>query len=309
MQIRPRVLTRVVPIALALTVVVAAYCGDADAAARRTGAVALPDATSAQQIVAGLWKQREHALLALSPRALGPVEGGVAIQLDTSYIKGVKSGTDDAKDPHPLVSVRAVIPASSVQPSFMAEIKTRNTSTGTNPWYLVAVARQAGTWKFAFVTFATENGSPPLPELGDTTATPALDATAHARMTRMAVWQAHATSLLYPKPEVDIYGGLVRKRARVQTTLDGVYGLVLPSGEYLSCFTLHLLDTSTRKGGLQQDAGQDQYGPALAPGAYRSVTVDSAVPQCMVGTGTGAVPGMLRLQYDTRIVNTTGIPL
>jgi hypothetical protein len=307
MQIRTRVLSRIVPIALAIAVVVAAYCTNAQAATTaRT--VALPSATQAQQIVAGLWKHREAALTSLDTHALGPIEGGVAIQLDVSYINGVRCSCIDAKDPHPLVSVRPLIPASSVQPSFMAAVRTTNKNTGTHPWYLVAVARQAGTWKLAFVTYATENAALPLPELSDSASTPAIDAIAHARMTRMAVWQAHATSGLYPKPIVNEYGATVRTRAKVRTTLDGVYGLVLPSGEYLSCFTLHLVATTSMKGGVQQDAGQEEWGKALAPGTYRNVTVDSAVPECMVGTGTGAVPGMLRLQYDTRVVSATGVP-
>ena len=77
----------------------------------------------------------------------------------------------------------------------------------------------------------------------------------------------------------------------------------------LACFTLHELDTYSLRGGLAQDDSRQQWGAQLAPGAYGTITVDTAEPECAAGTGVGrAVPG-LWLQYTPQHVGVTGTPL
>jgi hypothetical protein len=232
----------------------------------------------------------------------------VAQELDGAYINGVLCGCNSAKDRHPVVSVLPDVPQSSVQPVFFAQIRTTNPRTKQHPWYVVAVARDAGRWKLAFVTLGSYSTAPPIPGLGATAAlTPPVTASLHARMTRMATYDAKLVSEQNATPTTNTYGGTVTTVAKIETAKDGVYGLALSSGTLLSCFTLHTLGTTTLAGGLQQDTAQQQWGKTLAPGAYKSVTVDTATPQCMVGSGTGVTPGRLTMQYDDTTLGVTGV--
>jgi hypothetical protein len=101
----------------------------------------------------------------------------------------------------------------------------------------------------------------------------------------------------------------VRARPQLRPGPDGVYGIALRSGKVLACFTLHELDTYSLKGGLAQGADREEWGPLLAPGAYRRVTTDAALPECTVGSGSAADAGQLVLRYDRVVVGVTGARL
>jgi hypothetical protein len=309
MPLSTRALTRFALLAAAAASVLPLFGAVADASPSRS-AVALPAPVAAQTIVSKLWTQREHALAALDPSALGASDTGVAQELDGAYVNAVLCGCNAAKDRHPVVSVLADVPTSSVQPVFFAQVLTTNPRTKQRPWYVVAVAREAGQWKLAFVTLGSYTKAPPIPGLGaKAEPTAPVTASLHARMTRMAIYDARQVSAQDAGSVTNSYGGTVTTVAKIETAKDGVYGLALTSGTLLSCFTLHTLGTTTLAGGLQQDAAQRQWGKTLAPGDYKSVTVDTATPQCMVGTGTGATPGKLTMQYDDTTLGVTGLPM
>ena len=188
--------------------------------------------------------------------------------------------------------------------------RTTNERTKRHPWYVVPVARDAGRWKLAFVTFGTSATAPPLPELGSSGGyTPRITASMGARMTRLASYSASWSTSHDANVAHTDYGATVRIRSTIEGATDGVFGLSLSSGMVLSCFTLHELGTTTLAGGLLQGAAQRQWSQLLAPGTYRSITVDTATPQCMVGSGAGTPPGRVRMQYDDTIVAVTGVRL
>jgi hypothetical protein len=290
--------------ALSLTLGATAY------AQPSTASAALPTPAAATSIVTTLWTQREGVLTRLDAAGLAPYETGAAAELDTAYINDVRCGCDPAKDSHVVLKVVPAVPKSSPKATFFAEVRTTNGRTKAHPWYVVAVTRAAGTWKFAFITFGTNATAPPLPELGTTGVnTPAVNAATYARSSRMASFTAASETAQDEKPTTNSYGATVQGRAKIDGARDGVFGLALSSSKVLSCYTLHVLDTTSLAAGLQQDTAQQQWGGTLAPGNYSSVTVDVATPQCMVGTGAGATPGTLRMQYDDTILGATGVPI
>jgi hypothetical protein len=193
---------------------------------------------------------------------------------------------------------------------FFAEVRTVNGRTQAHPWYVVAVTRSAGSWKLAFITFGTNATAPPLPELGTSgAATPAVTATTSARSSRLAVYGAASETSQHDVPLTNSEGATVQGRDVIRSAKDGVFGLALAPGAVLSCYTLHLLDTTSLARGLKQNAARQQWSPMLAPGVYRRVTVDVAKPQCMVGSGTGSTPGTVRMEYDDTVLGVTGVPL
>jgi hypothetical protein len=48
-------------------------------------------------------------------------------------------------------------------------------------------------------------------------------------------------------------------------------------------------------------------GPPATPGIYTSITIDTAAPMCVAGGGVGKTVGVLRLNYEQRVVATTGV--
>ena len=313
-----------VTLLLAALAVTAAACGQSGAspapAPAHTGASTTPAPASgsagaltpaaARTIVTRLWLGRETALASLAAAMLRPVETAPALAEDQAYVAGVRCGCQPQKDEHTIVAILPEIPRTSPRETFFAQVRTTNTSVGDHPWYVLAITRTAGGWKIAHITVGGYKPRPPLSGLGVAAATTA-PVSAHdvARMVHIArreAWwgntHAHRTSRMS-------YGATVRARGVVRPGADGVFGLALPGGKVLACFTLHELDTYSLRGGLAQDESRQQWGAQLAPGAYRTVTTDTAAPECAAGTGVGrAVPG-LWLRYTPQLVGVTGTPL
>jgi hypothetical protein len=310
MRTRTRLLVPMVSLVVLLASISAMFASSASASPTRASAVAMPTPAAARTLVSQLWKQRDGALTLLSANLLPPYETGIARELDDANVSDAACTCQETKDPHPVMQVIPLVPKRSVQPAFFAEVQTTNDRTKQHPWYVVALAPEGGRWKITFVTFATNAAAPPLPELGTAGGyTGAISAATHVRMTRMARFAASSTAAHEAKPTHTQYGATVVRRPTIEPGNDGVYGVALGAGKLLSCFTVHDLATSTLSIGLAQGPEQVQYGPTLAPGTYRSVTVDTATPQCMVGTGSGSAPGTLRMQDGATRLAATGVKL
>jgi hypothetical protein len=272
-------------------------------------AVKLPTPAAATAIVRNLWDQREAVLTLLDPGMLGPYESASALEQDSSYIGFVLCKCTQPKDAHPADRVVPLIPRTSVQAAFLAQVHTTNTTTHAHPWYIVAVEQdRSGHWKLAFVTYAGTKATPPLfPLVRSSGYAPGVDGSAYARVARLARSYARADATHRKSVFHTSYGATVHVRTSVEGRRSGIYGLILPSGNVLSCFSLHGVETYTLAGGLQQNAARKQWGYQLAPGAYRSVIIDQATPSCVVGKGVDSNPGVLHFEYDQQIVSTTGV--
>jgi hypothetical protein len=271
----------------------------------------LPTPTAATAIVKSLWTQRESALSSLDPSRLPAFETGAAEAADTAYINGVQCGCQPQRSVHTVIGVVPMIPRPSAGGAFLAQVRTTNAVSGEHPWYVLAVTRSGeGFWKIAYLTFGGYKTAAPLEKL-----TPAhgytapLTAAGLRRMARLALLSVRYSRTHNPATSRTAYGATVRSRALVRPRADGIFGLTLPSGRVLSCFTIHQLDTYSMPGGLAQNVARQQWGGLLAPGAYSSVRVDTAMPECTVGTGVGTKVGALWLRYDPQVVSTVGTPL
>ena len=60
-------------------------------------------------------------------------------------------------------------------------------------------------------------------------------------------------------------------------------------------------------GVLQQNPARTQWDSRLAPGLYASITLDNAAPVCVVGSGVGSDPGVLRWTYNERVYGASGV--
>jgi hypothetical protein len=58
---------------------------------------------------------------------------------------------------------------------------------------------------------------------------------------------------------------------------------------------------------LQQGPSWSQSGHRVPPGIYTSIAIDTAAPMCVAGGGVGKTVGVLRLNYEQRVVATTGV--
>ena len=267
-------------------------------------------AATATAIVTRLWSRREVALSTLSGAALAPIETAEAAAQDRASVNDVRCGCAPQKDAHSIVSILPEIPRTSPQHAFFAQVRTQNLSTGDHPWYVLAVVRSAGSWRIAYVTGGGYKPKPPLSGLGVAAGrTAAVTARDRARMVHIAeretAWAgSHAKRLTHTD-----YGATVRARAGLRVSADGVFGLTLPGGRVLACYTLHELDTYTIPGGLAQNDARQQWGPQLAPGGYRSIVVDSQEPYCAAGSGRGSVVPPNWLDYLQQRVAVTGTPI
>jgi hypothetical protein len=279
-------------------------------ASRSLANASLPTPAAAAAIVKHLWAQREQALAALDVEGIGPVETASVRQADAAYVNAVRCGCEPKKDPHPLLQVVPQIPDASVAPAFFAQVRTTNTtSPDRRPWYLMVVTREGGAWKFAQLTFGGYGAAPPLRVVtrsGGTT--PRVTAAAHARIVHLAQSAfGRGAAVVAPVSHTD-YGATIHSHPALHARKDGIYGLALPAGKVLSCFTAHTVETYTLPSGvLQQNAARTQWGHDIAPGTYSSITVDNAVPLCVVGTGVGAARKGLGWTYDARVFASSGV--
>jgi hypothetical protein len=298
-----------------LLVLAASACGSSNGtaaapAAGPSAAAALPSTKDAASIVRSLWSERETSLPGLDIQGLGLFDTGSARRLDAGYINAVQCGCEQAKEGHAVVKVIPQIPRQSSAPVFFAQVLTRNNADGRRVWYVVAVKRDgAGFWKFAFLTFGGYRAPAPLKSLTKSDGvtppiTSAISTRINGAANNLVRWQNHRHAHIKTS-----YGATVRRRVALQPSVDGIFGLALSSGKVLSCFTLHDLDTFSLKSGLVQGATRSQWGATLPTGTYRSITSNSANPTCVVGTGTGTKPGVVWMQYDSVVLNTTGIRL
>ena len=302
--------------AVTLFALAAAGCGQSSSAPSppATGSsapieAALPTVKDAKSIVRGLWSQRETDLATFTSEALSGYEMQSALSQDVAYMNAVQCGCEAQRDVHPAIQVIPQIPRASSVPVFFAQVRTTNTTNGRHPWYVLAVKRTpTGYWKIAFLTFGGYKQAPPLQKLTKSSSyTPPVSAAAYGRMLHLA-----GASVVYAKQHNKLvshtnYGATVRRRPAVRPAADGVFGLTLPSGKVLSCFTMHTFDRYSEKGGLAQNTLRQQWGDLLAAGSYASVTTDTAYTQCVFGMGVGKRPGTLWLQYDPQLVATTGV--
>ncbi|MGZ4201272.1 MAG: hypothetical protein ACXVRH_04345 [Thermoleophilaceae bacterium] len=265
---------------------------------------------AARTIVTRLWLRRETALRSLAAGLLPPAETAAAIAEDRAYVAGVRCGCEPQKDAHTIVTILPEIPRTSPAGTFFAQVRTTNTTSGDHPWYVLAITRAGGGWKIAHVTLGGYKARPPLSGLGVAAgATTAVSAHDAARMVHVAMREAAwANAHAHPTSHTN-YGATVRARGVVRPAADGVFGLTLPGGKVLACFTLHELDTYSLRGGLAQDDSRRQWGWQLAPGAYSTVTTDTGEPECAAGTGVGRTVPSLWLEYTPQLVAVTGTPL
>jgi hypothetical protein len=312
-----------VTLLVAALAVTAAGCGQSGGSPAQAPAGTSPSTTNAptaaadgglttpaaRAIVTRLWLRRERALASLAAGMLPPVETAGALAGDRAYVAGVRCGCEPQKDEHSIVAILPEIPRTSPGDTFFAQVRTTNLTSGDHPWYVLAVTRASGSWKIAHLTVGGYTPRPPLSRLhvaaGATAAVSARDVARMAQIAqREAAWaDAHAHRTSHTS-----YGATVRARGVVRPGADGVFGLALPGGKVLACFTLHELDTYSLPGGLAQNESRQQWGAQLAPGGYRTITVDTAEPECAAGTGVGsAVPG-LWLRYTSQRVAVTGAP-
>jgi hypothetical protein len=264
---------------------------------------------AARSIVTRLWSQRETALASLDTGEINRLESAYAKQQDDAYIAAVRCGCEPQKDPHPLDAVVPQIPkAPPAQPFFFAQVHAINSETGEQAWYVVAVERGGTGWKLAHVNFGGYKTAPPFRAFTHSDGyTPRVTAASRARMTRLAEASIRFANIKNPLTHRTDYGATVRSRYALEPGRDGVYGLALPSGQVLSCFAMHRVDTYSLQSGLLQGRARNQWGRLLRPGIYKSITIDNAAPMCVVGRGVGGKVGSLQFKYDKRVVGTTGI--
>jgi hypothetical protein len=252
-----------------------------------------------------LWSQRETALDRLDTTMTSPVEWGAARRLDNAYIAAVRNRREHKQDPHRADVVVPQVPTDSAQLAFLAQVSTFDPLTGGQAYYVVAVERDGtGFWKLAFVTRA---GSTLQALTHSSGATPAVTPEAFARITQLAAnsvqdSMTHKTLTFRTRD-----GATAHRRFTVNSANEGVFGLTLPSGDVLSCFTLHTLDTYTGGSGLLQGSTRARWGFQLAPGTYASITTDTAAPMCVQGKGVGASQGVVRFSSPARVVAVRGV--
>jgi hypothetical protein len=316
---------RLATIVLGACAIVTAGCGGSSPAPAGTAPATAPPVSStatpaasvgqlspaaATSIVTRLWSRREVALSTLSGAALAQIETAEAAAQDRAYVNDVRCGCAPQKDAHGIVSILPEIPRTSPQHAFFAQVRTQNLSTGDHPWYVLAIVRSAGSWRIAYVTGGGYKPKPPLSGLGVAAGrTAAVTARDRARMVHIAeretAWAgSHGKHVTHTD-----YGATVRARAGLHVSADGVFGLTLPGGRVLACYTLHELDTYTIPGGLAQNDARQQWGPQLAPGGYRSIVVDSQEPYCAAGSGRGSTVPPYWLDYLQQRVAVTGTPI
>jgi hypothetical protein len=261
----------------------------------------------AATIAGSLWTEREGALTDLNAEGIAHVESASAERQDQAYIRSVRCRCEQEQAQYPAVRVVVQVPTRSVQPVFFAQIQTTNETTGELVWYVVAIERSGGRWKIAHAVRGGSTVTPPLSKLTNSAGQPpALGAGSYTRVQHLAQAVIRYVSTHEKLTDRTSYGATIRSRYTLEPT-DGIYGLALPSGKILSCFTLHRIDTYSHPNGLVQSTARNQWGHQLAPGVYRSIRTDDAESLCRTGTGIGSSPGVAGFSYDSRTLTVTGV--
>ena len=270
-----------------------------------TGGAKMPSSADATRIVRELWTQREDAVGRLDAEGFGEMETGAAQAIDSSYVQFVICGCNTPKAGHTLQRVVPIIPRTSVNGSFMAEVQTLNTTTGERPWYIIGVTRNGGSWKIGFITLGWYKKPPPLtlPKPQGGFMAP-LTAATRERIGQLAATDVRIASRAGTHTKTG-YGADVHTTMAVQPS-EGLFGIDLRNGLVLGCYTVHEFDTYSIAGGLRQDSGQHNWGPKLAPGVYGKIITDTAHSVCDSGK-QGAVYRVA--QYDLQQVSARGTRL
>ena len=291
------------------TSVTGASTGHTGSPVAPTSQTDMPTPAAAASTARNLWNAREGALAARDAGVLDAIEVGGAKQADAAYLTFVECNCEPPKDAHRVIAVVPVVPQQSSDPSFIAQVRTAN-EHGDKVWYVIGVRRVAGTWKIGFLSVGWYKATPPLHSIvTEGGYTLPVDQSVEQRVREVA-----SSTVPYAKSHNSLtsttsYGAVVRTTPQVRLADDGVYGLRLKDGDVLACYTFHTVDRYQIPGGyLRQSDGRDQFGPFLAPGTYRSITIDNGNAECEVGSGhTGAI-GHAYLSYDPRVLATTGVP-
>jgi hypothetical protein len=270
---------------LSLTAPAYAHESRGDSTTRSVSQAVLPTPAAAQSIVRTLWFRREVALAQSDPSTIDTFATASAKAHDLTYMRLRRCRCEKSIGEHPIDEVVLQIPKASIRPVFFAEVHTTNASSGLRVWYVVAVEHvRSGAWKFAFVSWggSGEDATAPfLPFTKSSEYTPPVTAEALARIQRQAKAVVHANPTTRTKE-----GVVIRSRGTMGPQAEGVYGVPLPSGQVISCFTWHVIGTYTYPGGvLVQRAAKLSWGPLIKPGTYASITLDNAMAECTVGTG------------------------
>jgi hypothetical protein len=274
-----------------------------------SAAATLPTVAQARPIVENLWSRREAALAALNTAMIAPVETGSAKHQDDQYVASVRCRCEPQKDPHPLDAMIPQIPRASSDGTFFAQVRTTNARTHEHLWYVLALKRgPSGGWKIWYVNLGGYKAAPPMRWLTDSNGyTRPVNATSRAQIAHLATAYVRFVMARGPLTGRTDYGAAIHRWVRVEPKNDGIYGLALASGDVLSCFTVHYFETYSLEAGLLQGVTQGQWGHHLAPGVYRSITIDTAAPMCLAGKGVGETVGVLRFNYEQRVVAIAGV--
>jgi hypothetical protein len=283
----------------------ATFPGDGQGAGGTGTAAKMPSPADATRVVRELWTQRENTIGRNDADGFGEMEAGAAQAIDSSYVQFVICGCNTPKAEHTLLRVLPIIPRTSANGSFMAEVQTLNTTTGERPWYIIGMTREAGAWKIGFITFGWCKKQPPL-RLPKTVNgyMPPLTAATRKRIQQLAAADVKVSMRAGTHTKTG-YGADVRTTTIVRPG-EGLFGIDLRNGRVLGCYTVHTLDTYSMAGGLNQDSGQHNWGPKLKPGVYGKILTDTAHSVCDSGK-PGAVYRVA--QYDLQQVAASGTRL
>ena len=265
----------------------------------------MPSSADATRIVRELWTQREDAVGRLDAEGFGEMETGAAQAIDSSYVQFVICGCNTPKAGHTLRRVVPIIPRTSVNGSFMAEVQTLNTTTGERPWYIIGVTRNGGSWKIGFITLGWYKKPPPLtlPKPQGGFMAP-LTAATRERIRQLAATDVRIASR----------AGRTRRPATAPTSIrpwpssraKACSGSICATAVCSGATRCIEFDTYSIAGGLRQDSGQHNWGPKLAPGVYGKIITDTAHSVCDSGK-QGAVYRVA--QYDLQQVSARGTRL
>ena len=241
----------------------ATFLSDGQAQGGTGAAAKMPSQADATKIVRELWALRENVIDRLDATGFASLEVGAAQSIDSSYVRFVLCGCNQPKAGHQLQRVIPIVPKSSSDGTFMAEVQTINTATDDRPWYILGFRRVDGQWKIAFITLGGFKAEPPV-QLPTTRGLAPMTRATHAQTSRMATSAANYAATQGPANSTTSYGAAVHSQILVRPQSDGVFGAAIGPGLVLGCYTVHQVDTYSLASGISQDAGRRNWGPQPA---------------------------------------------